>query len=57
MQQNSSLFITSLDTDSLFTNILLDKHINICTEILCKTDYIVASTIFSDNINYTHGGG
>ena len=40
MQQNSSLFVTSLDTDSFFTNILLDEHINICTAILCKTDNI-----------------
>ena len=32
VDQNSSLFMASLDVDSLFTNIPLDETINICTE-------------------------
>ena len=32
VDQDSSLFMASLDVDSLFTNIPLDETINICTE-------------------------
>jgi len=32
VQQDSSLYMASLDVDSLFTNIPLDETINICTE-------------------------
>ena len=32
VEQDSSLFMASLDVDSLFTNIPLDETINICTE-------------------------
>ena len=31
VEQDSSLVMGSLDVDSLFTNILLDKTIDICT--------------------------
>ena len=36
MQQ---MFMTSLDVDSLFTNVVLDETIKICTDELFKTIY------------------
>ena len=46
-------FMASLDVDSLFTKIPLDKTINICTELLFKEDNIVSgylSITFKESI-------
>ena len=41
VDQDSSLFMASLDVDSLFTNIPLDETINICTEsIFNESDFV-----------------
>ena len=37
LTQNSDLYMASLDVDALFTNILLDKTIDICIKKLFKT--------------------
>ena len=35
-QQDPNLHMTSLETDSLFTNILLEQIIDICIDSLCN---------------------
>ena len=43
--QSSDLYMASLDVDSLFTNVPLDKTIGVCTQGLFESD----STVYSVN--------
>ena len=42
INQNSSCFMASLDVDSLFTNVPLDKTIKICIDELFKSEMTVS---------------
>ena len=44
-EQNSDLYMASLDADSFFTNVLLDETIAICTQALFESE----STVFGLN--------
>ena len=41
VHQDSKLFMGSLDVDSLFTNILLEETINICTSLLYNNEDVI----------------
>ena len=41
VQQDSKLFMGSLDVDSLFTNIPLEETINICTNLLYNNEDVI----------------
>ncbi|XP_057298506.1 uncharacterized protein LOC130629365 [Hydractinia symbiolongicarpus] len=65
-KQDSSLFMASLDVDSLFTNIPLQETIDICTDSLfsetdpvsnfCKSDFRKLLSLATENSYFTFDG-
>ena len=41
LQQESKVFMGSLDVDSLFINIHLEETINICMNLLCNNEDVI----------------
>ena len=55
-EQNSNLYMASLDVDSFFTNVLLDETIAICTQGLFESEstvYVLNEKEFTEMLSLT----
>ena len=52
VHQDSKLFMSSLDVDSLFTNMPLEETVNICTNLLYKNEDVIEGISKSEFKNF-----